>query len=83
MSEIFTVPYVKSYVYIEAHREADVRRFTKGITGVSQYSGLSLVPIDQMAGVFSAAMSAAQKVKVIQPGEQNASNTDSDRQVIG
>ena len=43
-------------------------RFTKGINGVSQYTGLSLVPIDQMAGVFSAAMSSAQKVNIIRPG---------------
>ena len=43
-------------------------RFTKGINGLSQYTGLSLVPIDQMAGVFSAAKAAAQRVNVIRPG---------------
>eukprot|EP00434_Breviolum_minutum_P027733 symbB.v1.2.024531.t1/scaffold2327.1/size82221/2 len=52
-----------------APREADVRRFTKGINGVSPYTGLSLVPIDQMAGVFSAAMFSAQKVNIIRPGD--------------
>eukprot|EP00913_Durusdinium_trenchii_P035397 g33125.t1 len=66
---VFHVPYVKGYIYLEAHREADVRRFTKGINGVSQYTGLSLVPLDQMAGVFSAAVAHAQKVKVIQQGD--------------
>lgn len=36
---------------------------------MSQYTGLSLVPLDQMAGVFSAAVAHAQKVKVIQQGQ--------------
>lgn len=69
VASVFTVPYVRGYIYLEAQREADVRRFTKGINGLSQYTGLSLVPIDQMAGVFSAAKAAAQKVNVIRPGD--------------
>ena len=51
---------------------ASSSRFTKGINGLSQYTGLSLLPIDQMAGVFSAAKAAAQKVNVIRPGAVNS-----------
>ncbi|CAJ1370621.1 unnamed protein product [Effrenium voratum] len=66
---VFTVPYARGYIYMEAQKEADVRRFTKGINGISQYTGLSLVPLDQMAAVFSAAASHAQKQKLLQPGD--------------
>ena len=66
---IFCSPHLRSYIYMEAHKEADIRAFTKGIRGISQFSGLSLVPTDQMALVFSAAHDHAQKTRLLQPGD--------------
>ncbi|CAE7915252.1 unnamed protein product, partial [Symbiodinium necroappetens] len=66
---IFCSPHLKGFIYLEAHKEADVRAFTKGIRGISQYTGLSLVPTDQMALVFSAAHNHAQKTQMLRAGD--------------
>ena len=66
---IFCSPHLRSYIYLEAHKEADVRAFTKGIRGISQFTGLSLVPTDQMGLVFSAAYEHAQKTRMLNPGD--------------
>jgi len=66
---IFCSPHLKNFIYLEAHKEADIRAFTKGIRGISQYTGLSLVPTDQMALVFSAAHNHAQKTQMLCAGD--------------
>ena len=66
---VFCSPHLKGRIYVEAHKEADVRAFTKGIRGISAFKGLSLVPTDQMALVFSAAYSHARKTQMLRAGD--------------
>lgn len=50
---VFWSQHLRGYIYVEAEKEANIRTFTKGIRGISQWS-IKLVPPMQMPQVFTA-----------------------------
>eukprot|EP00397_Hematodinium_sp_SG-2012_P001153 GEMP01001154.1.p1 GENE.GEMP01001154.1~~GEMP01001154.1.p1 ORF type:complete len:1304 (+),score=323.21 GEMP01001154.1:91-3912(+) len=51
---VFAADAAKGYVYIEAHREIDVRNYIKGIRALGAWN-IHLVPTQEMVGVFNMA----------------------------
>jgi len=49
---VFAADAAKGYVWIEAHREIDVREYIKGIRGLGAWN-VHLVPTNEMIGVFN------------------------------
>eukprot|EP00931_Biecheleriopsis_adriatica_P049247 TRINITY_DN28482_c0_g1_i1.p1 TRINITY_DN28482_c0_g1~~TRINITY_DN28482_c0_g1_i1.p1 ORF type:complete len:1525 (+),score=381.40 TRINITY_DN28482_c0_g1_i1:481-4575(+) len=66
---VFYSPHLRGYIYIEAHREADVKEFIKGIRGMSAFSGFSLVPTVQMPLVFTASQMDARNSTLLKVGD--------------
>eukprot|EP00440_Ansanella_granifera_P016863 gb/GFBE01018324.1/.p1 GENE.gb/GFBE01018324.1/~~gb/GFBE01018324.1/.p1 ORF type:complete len:1512 (+),score=383.19 gb/GFBE01018324.1/:1-4536(+) len=66
---VFFSPHLRGYIYIEAFREADVKEFIKGIRGMSQFGGFSLVPTQQMPTVFTASQLDAKKTSLLKAGD--------------
>lgn len=65
---VFAADATKGFVYIEAHREIDVRNYIKGIRLLNQWS-ISLVPSQEMIGVFNMATFAETQNKgTLKPG---------------
>jgi hypothetical protein len=56
----FYNPALRGYIYVEAHKENDIRTFSKGIRGISPW-GIKLVPVGQMPQVFSAAVTDSER----------------------
>jgi transcription elongation factor SPT5 len=65
---VFYNPSLRGYIYIEAHKENDIREFSKGIRGISPWQ-IRLVPVAQMAQVFSSAVLEADKKEVLRVGD--------------
>jgi len=58
---VFSSSHLRGYMYIEAHKESDVKNFVKGIRGISQASGFTMVPAAQMPFVFTASQNDAKR----------------------
>lgn len=66
---IFSVDSLRGYIYIEAPNDTVAKNFMMGIRKVQWYNVI-LVPENEMAGVFRAALEEAnQKFALLQPGE--------------
>jgi len=64
----FYNPSLRGYIYLEAHKENDIRAFSKGIRGISPWQ-IRLVPVAQMPQVFSSAVLDADKKDLVKLGE--------------
>eukprot|EP00930_Biecheleria_cincta_P047509 TRINITY_DN32953_c0_g1_i1.p1 TRINITY_DN32953_c0_g1~~TRINITY_DN32953_c0_g1_i1.p1 ORF type:complete len:208 (+),score=23.98 TRINITY_DN32953_c0_g1_i1:128-751(+) len=58
---VFYSSHLRGYMYIEAYKESDVKDFVKGIQGISQASGFTMVPVTQMPFVFTASQQDAKR----------------------
>eukprot|EP00930_Biecheleria_cincta_P093180 TRINITY_DN8337_c0_g1_i1.p1 TRINITY_DN8337_c0_g1~~TRINITY_DN8337_c0_g1_i1.p1 ORF type:complete len:1569 (-),score=350.11 TRINITY_DN8337_c0_g1_i1:212-4381(-) len=66
---VFFGTHLRGYIYIEAHRENDVKDFIRGIKGMSAMGGFALVPNTQMPMVFTASQADARNSSLIQVGD--------------
>jgi len=64
----FFAPHLRGYIYIEAFKEAEIRKFIRGIYGISPWA-INLVPVLQMTSVFTSAITDGSKQKDIKAGD--------------
>lgn len=64
----FHSPHLKGYMYVEAHKEVDVRNFVRGIRGINPWQ-IKLVPGPQMAQVFKSSLMDADMKQHVKVGD--------------